>query len=73
MTKEKEFEEWIEEWKKTHLVQPFREWGLMKEAYLAALIPVFSRRTTLLGLRAEFLLDFSFLLAGIVLLAWLGL
>jgi len=53
-----------------HLV-PSLGYGLMLAvAYLAAWIPVFSRRTSVLGLRAEFLVDFTFILAGLVTLLW---
>jgi (E)-4-hydroxy-3-methyl-but-2-enyl pyrophosphate reductase len=53
-----------------HLV-PSLGYGLMAAvAYLAAWIPVFSRRTELLGLRAEFLVDFTFILAGFITWAW---
>ena len=50
---------------------PSLGYGLMLAvAYLAAWIPVFTRRTSVRGLRAEFLVDFTFILAGIVTLIW---
>jgi len=43
---------------------------LLAVAYLGGLIPLFSRRTTFQGLRAEFLVDFTFILAGLITWAW---
>ena len=52
------------------LIPPLGYGLMLAVAYLAAWIPVFTRRTSVLGLRAEFLLDFTFVLAGIITLAW---